>query len=142
LKWAIPGPSCGKTGGVTVQLNHTIVHAADPSASARWLADLLGVEASPQWGPFFPVRVDGTELDYMENRGSFTAQHYAFLVSDDVFDAALNRLSEQGAQIWADPHKQHPGAINHDDGGKGVYFEDKEGHLMELITVPYGGWPS
>ena len=126
-----------------VELNHTIVHARDPQASARFLADILGVVAGSKWGPFYPVHVDhGMALDYMEDPNPFTAQHYAFLVGDDVFDAAQRRLESDGVTIWADPHQHEPGRINHHDGGRGMYFEDPEGHLMELITVPYGGWPA
>lgn len=125
-----------------VELNHTIVHATDAAASARFLADILGLEAGPRWGPFNPVVVDhGLALDYVDDPGGFTPQHYAFLVSDDVFDAAHRRLLESGVAIWADPHKHEPGRINHNDGGRGVYFDDPDGHLLELITVPYGGWP-
>lgn len=129
---------------MSVELNHTLVHAADPARSAQFLADLLGLAVQPQWGPFTPVVLDnGMTLDYMhDGSGSFTAQHYAFLVSDDVFDAAYERLLQAGIPTWADPHKQRPGEIGDDDGGRGVYFEDPDGHLMELITVPYGGWPA
>lgn len=127
---------------MTVELNHTIVHATDAERSARFLADLFGVPMRPQWGPFFPVVVDhGLALDYVDDPGSFTAQHYAFLVSDDVFDAAHRRLVDTDVAIWADPHRTEPGRINHNDGGRGVYFDDPDGHLMEMITVPYGGWP-
>jgi catechol 2,3-dioxygenase-like lactoylglutathione lyase family enzyme len=128
---------------MSIELNHTIVHATDAVRSARFLADILGVPARPQWGPFMPVEVDhGLALDYIQDESPFTVQHYAFLVSDDVFDAAFDRITGAGLTIWADPRQQHPGEINHHDGGRGVYFEDPDGHVMELITVPYGGWPS
>jgi catechol 2,3-dioxygenase-like lactoylglutathione lyase family enzyme len=126
---------------MSVQLNHTIVHATDPQRSARFLADILGVSAGERWGPFYPVTVDhGLALDYLEDHAVFTPQHYAFLVSDDVFDAAYERIVGSGISIWADPHQQQAGQINHHDGGRGVYFEDPDHHVMELITVPYGGW--
>jgi len=126
---------------MSVELNHTIVHAKDAARSARFLAEILGVPVRPRWGPFVPVVVDhGMTLDYMQDTGPFTIQHYAFLVSDDLFDAAFARITDAGLSIWADPHQQHPGEINRHDGGKGVYFEDPDGHVMELITVPYGGW--
>jgi catechol 2,3-dioxygenase-like lactoylglutathione lyase family enzyme len=125
---------------MSVELNHTIVHATDAQRSARFLAGILGVAAQPRWGPFHPVDLDhGLQLDYIDDPGPFTAQHYAFLVSDDVFDAAHGRLLSGGIAIWADPHRHEPDRINHNDGGRGVYFEDPDGHLMELITVPYGG---
>ncbi len=127
---------------MSVELNHTIVHAKDGRLSAKFLADILGVEAGSKWGPFYPVHVDhGLALDYIDDSGTFTAQHYAFLVSDDVFDAALARIEAEGITTWADPH-QHQTGTNRNDGGRGFYFEDPDGHLMELITVPYGGWPT
>jgi catechol 2,3-dioxygenase-like lactoylglutathione lyase family enzyme len=127
---------------MTVQLNHTIVHATEPAASARFLADMLGLEARPQWGHFFPVEVgNGVTLDYMGDGGSFTPQHYAFLVDDDEFDAAHARMLEAGVATWADPGRSIPGEINHHFGGRGVYFEDPDGHLMEILTQPYGDVP-
>jgi hypothetical protein len=68
-------------------------------------------------------------------------QHYTFLVSEEEFDAAYARISERGIEHYADPHRQQPGALNHNDGGRGVHFMDPAGHAMELITVPYGAGP-
>src|SRR5207249_55958 len=117
--------------------NHTIIHARDKRSSAEFLARILDVPVSPQWGPFIPVGVaNGITLDYLDDPGEFTAQHYAFLVGEDDFDAAYTRLLDGGVQIWADPHQQQPGEINHHDGGRGVYFQDPDGHLIELITRP------
>jgi catechol 2,3-dioxygenase-like lactoylglutathione lyase family enzyme len=125
---------------MTVELNHAIVHATDAQRSATFLAEILGVSRAAKWGPFYPVGLDhGMALDYLDTPTPFTPQHYAFLVSDDVFDAAQRRLRAGNVAIWADPHQREPGRINHNDGGRGVYFEDPDGHLMELITVPYGG---
>jgi catechol 2,3-dioxygenase-like lactoylglutathione lyase family enzyme len=127
---------------MTVELNHTIVHATEPAASARFLADILGVEARPRWGIFFPVEVgNGVTLDYMGDGDGFTPQHYAFLVDDDEFDAAHARMLEAGVSTWADPGRSIPDEINHHFGGRGVYFEDPDGHLMEIITQPYGDVP-
>lgn len=127
---------------MTVELNHTIVHATDPAVSARFLADILGVEARPRWGPFFPVEVgNGVTLDYMADGGGFTPQHYAFLVDEDEFDAAHARMLAAGASTWADPGRSIPGEINHHYGGRGVYFDDPDGHLLEILTRPYGDVP-
>ena len=35
--------------------------------------------------------------------------------------------------------QEERGETNYDDGGRGVYFPDPDGHLLELITQPYGG---
>ena len=120
------------------QLNHIIIPAHDKQASAKFLGDILGVKPDPQWGPFIPVRTaNGVTLDFVDSKDVRT-QHYAFLVNDKEFDAGLARLKNDGVKIYAGPHKELPGEINRHDGGRGVYFEDPNGHLLELITTPYG----
>ncbi|AOR36847.1 glyoxalase [Streptomyces fodineus] len=129
---------------MSVELNHTIVHARDNRESAEFLTELLGLEITAEWGPFVAVALsNGVTLDFAtlpEDR--ITPQHYAFLVSEEEFDAAYTRIVERGIEHYADPHRQQPNAINHNDGGRGVYFMDPAGHAMELITVPYGGRPA
>ncbi|MET7353438.1 VOC family protein [Streptomyces mirabilis] len=124
---------------MAVELNHTIVAAHDKMASARFLADLLGLEVAPEYGPFVPVQMpNGVTLDYMDTAESISPQHYAFLVSEDDFDAILARVCEADLTYWADPHHHHPGEINHNDGGRGAYFDDPNGHNLEILTRPYG----
>ncbi|MGW2719373.1 VOC family protein [Streptomyces sp. NPDC001492] len=124
---------------MNVQLNHTIVAAHDKKASAQFLADILGLEPSPPFGPFIPVRIpNGVTLDYMETDGDITPQHYAFLVSEDEFDTIFGRVQEAGLTYWADPYHHRRGEINHNDGGRGAYFDDPNGHNLEIITRPYG----
>jgi catechol 2,3-dioxygenase-like lactoylglutathione lyase family enzyme len=125
-----------------VQLNHTLVAAKDKAASARFLAEMFDLAEPTPYGPFLCVETEnGVSLDYMEVDDEHVhAQHYAFLVSEEEFDAIFARIQERGLDHWADPHKQHPGEINHGDGGRGVYFDDPDGHLLEALTVPYGGW--
>ena len=119
-------------------LNHLIVPAHDKQASAKFLADILGVTPGAQWGPFIPVQTaNGVTLDFVDSKDVRT-QHYAFLVDDKEFDAGLARLKKDGITIYAGPHKELPSEINHHDGGRGVYFEDPNGHLLEMITTPYG----
>ena len=119
-------------------LNHIIIPAHDKDKSAKFLADMLGVEAAPQWGPFRPVQTsNGVTLDFVDSKDVRT-QHYAFLVSDAEFDSAFGRIKKAGLKYWADPHKHEPGKINRRWGGRGVYFDDPNGHLLELITTPYG----
>jgi catechol 2,3-dioxygenase-like lactoylglutathione lyase family enzyme len=119
-------------------LNHIIIPAKDKDASAVFLSEILGVTASPQWGPFRPVQTsNGVTLDFVDSDDVRT-QHYAFLVSDEEFDASFARIRKAGITYYANPHKTGKGEINHHWGGRGVYFEDANGHLLELITKPYG----
>ncbi|WP_055569676.1 VOC family protein [Streptomyces atriruber] len=128
---------------MSVQLNHTIVHARDNRESAEFFAELLGLEIAQEWGPFIAVVLSNSvTLDFAAvPAGSITPQHYAFLVSEAEFEAAYEKIRTRGIEHWADPHQKQPGGINRNDGGRGVYFLDPAGHAMELITVPYGGWP-
>jgi catechol 2,3-dioxygenase-like lactoylglutathione lyase family enzyme len=127
---------------VSVELNHTIVHSRDNRESAEFLAHILGLTVGTEWGPFIPVVLaNGVTLDFATVPAeSITVQHYAFLISEAEFDTAFGLIQEKGIAYYADPHRKHPGEINHNDGGRGVYFPDPSGHGMELITRPYGGW--
>jgi catechol 2,3-dioxygenase-like lactoylglutathione lyase family enzyme len=126
---------------MAISLNHTIVWCRDPAVSSSFVADLFGLSAPVRWGPFHIVEVaNGVSLDFLENEvgDDIRSQHYAFLVSEDEFDEIFGRIVERGVAHWADPAKRTPGAINHDDGGRGVYFDDPDGHFLEIITRPYG----
>jgi extradiol dioxygenase family protein len=123
------------------QLNHTIVHARDAEVSARFLVEMLGLGEPQRWGPFMDVEVaNGVTMAYMavDDDYDIPPQHYAFLITEDEFDEIFGRIQERGLQYWADPFKRAPGEINHNDGGRGVYFDDPDGHFMEIITRPYG----
>lgn len=123
------------------QLNHIIIPAHDKKVAAKFLGGVLGVKPGAQWGPFIPLQTaNGVTLDFVDSKDVRT-QHYAFLVDEKEFDAGLARLKKDGIKIYASPHKDGPGEINHHDGGRGVYFEDPNGHLMEMITRPYGSNP-
>jgi catechol 2,3-dioxygenase-like lactoylglutathione lyase family enzyme len=124
---------------VSVELNHTIVHATDRDAAARFMAEVFGLSEPQPFGPFLVLRMaNGVSLDFMQSSGPVTPQHYAFLVSEPEFDAIFGRVKARGLSYWADPHGQRPGEINHNDGGRGVYFPDPSGHFLEIITRPYG----
>lgn len=127
---------------MAVALNHTIVHATDPLASARFLTHVLGLDPPVDTGHFVAVEVaNGVTLDYDQREQPITSQHYAFLVGEDDFDAAFARIREQGIGYDADPAGRRPSEVNTRDGGRGIYFDDPDGHRMEILTVPYGGWP-
>jgi len=124
---------------MSVQLNHTIVWCRDQKISASFLCELFGLPTPPKWGPFLVVDLaNGVSLDYHEVDGDITSQHYAFLVEEDDFDAIFGRITERGLDYWADPGLNRPQTINHNDGGRGVYWRDPDGHLLEIITRPYG----
>lgn len=123
-----------------VQLNHTIVEARDRQETAAFLADVLGLPEPQAYGPFLVVQTDnGVSLDVMTASGPVASQHYAFLVGEDEFDRIFGRITERGLDYWADPFGKEPGRINHHDGGRGVYWNDPNGHRLEIITRPYGG---
>ncbi|MGW0664352.1 VOC family protein [Streptodolium elevatio] len=130
-------PHDGVTG--TVQLNHTVVHAADPALSAEFIAVVLGLEVGARFGPFLPVDLgNGVTLDYYEMRDEpIQPQHYAFLVPDEAFDAMLARLDTLGIVYYADPGHTELGRTNDLFGGRGAYFDDPDGHNMEIMTRPY-----
>ncbi|MFF3731173.1 VOC family protein [Streptomyces sp. NPDC002476] len=126
---------------MSVELNHSIIHARDNRESAEFLAHILGLEVGIKWGPFIPVATgNGVTLDFaaIPPAESIVMQHYAFLVSDEEFDAAFARIQQAGITYYADPHLKQPGEINHHHGGRGLYFMDPAGHGMEIITRPYG----
>jgi catechol 2,3-dioxygenase-like lactoylglutathione lyase family enzyme len=121
-----------------IHLDHLAVAATDKQHSATFLTTLLGLPEPTAWGPFLSIQLDdGVHLDYAEPGVEFPGQHYALLVTDDVFDAALERIRTDGVPYSAGPGGP-TGEINHNHGGRGVYFDDPDGHHFELITQPYG----
>jgi extradiol dioxygenase family protein len=125
---------------MTVKLNHTIVHARDRRASAQFFAEVFGLAAPRPFGPFLDVDVaNEVTLAFTETSEEIQIQHYAFLVSEAEFDEIFGRVKSRGLDYWADPRHRSKGEINHNDGGRGVYFNDPAGHYLEIITRPYGG---
>jgi catechol 2,3-dioxygenase-like lactoylglutathione lyase family enzyme len=124
---------------MVVEFNHPIIWARDSKASARFLAEILGLPAPITFGPFEVVKTtNGVSLDFMEGKDEIHSRHFAFLVSESEFDEIFGRIRERGLSYWADPARSKTGEINHHDGGRGVYFEDPNAHLLEIITRPYG----
>ena len=122
---------------MAIELNHTIIPARDKEASATFLADILGLDAPTRFGPFMCIETaNGVSLDYSDHGLAFEASHYAFLVSEDEFDAIFARMVERGLRYWADPGHRQEGVLN--DHGRGFYFEDPSGHNMEVLTRPHG----
>jgi len=125
---------------MTVQLNHTIVYARDQKASAEFMTEIFGLKSPASYGPFTVVQVEGVSLDFLETRDEIAPQHYAFLVSEAEFDEIFARVRERNLRYWAGPGHYGEGETNTKDGGRGVYFDDPDGHALEILTVPYGGW--
>jgi len=126
---------------MTISFNHTIVASRDKRESAEFLAELFGLPDPTPFGRFMVVALEhGVSLDYADvaEGEEIRRQHYAFLGSDEDFDAIYGKIKSRGLQHWADPRQDRPGEINHSDGGRGVYFPDPSGHAMEILTRPYG----
>jgi catechol 2,3-dioxygenase-like lactoylglutathione lyase family enzyme len=123
---------------MSVELNHTIVWCRDNEKSSAFLAAILGRPAPATFMHFKVVELDnGASLDFMQKEGEVSRQHYAFLVPEEEFDPIFARIEASGP-YWADPARTKSGEINCHFGGRGVYFEDPDGHLLEVITRPYG----
>jgi catechol 2,3-dioxygenase-like lactoylglutathione lyase family enzyme len=122
---------------MAVQLNHTIIPVTDKQESARFLAEILGLDPPTPFGPFLCLETaNGVSLDYMDRTGTFERSHYAFLVTEDEFDAIFARVTERRVTYWADPGHTREGVLN--DHGRGFYFDDPSGHNMEVLTRAYG----
>lgn len=124
--------------GMTVSLNHTIVSARDKRTAAVFLAELLGLPAPFMLGHFAVVQVGDTSLDFVDAEGEIASRHFAFLVSESEFDEIFGRIKARSMPYWADPFHREPNKINKWDDGRGVYFEDPNGHNLEILTRPYG----
>jgi catechol 2,3-dioxygenase-like lactoylglutathione lyase family enzyme len=128
---------------MAVQLNHTIIYVREQQASAAFLAQILGLPEPTRFGPFSVVQTGVTSMDFRSaDSDDIRPQHYAFLVTEAEFDEIFRRIKAQNLPYWADPHHEQPNEINHRDKGRGVYFDDPDGHNLEILTRPYGsnGW--
>ena len=124
---------------MTIELNHTIIAARDRVLSANFLAEILGLPAPVPFGPFMVVKTDNhVSLDFMSTEKEINPRHYAFLISEAEFDAIFKRICDKNILYWADHKKEQANTINHNDGGRGLYFNDPNGHFLEIITRPYG----
>ena len=122
-----------------IHLNHTIVRVRVKRESADFLTEILGLEPAVAYGPFLVVQLaNDVSLDFADDHGPANPQHYAFLVDESDFDDIFARIKQRGLTYWADPFRRRPGEFNTNDGGRGVYWEDPNGHVLEIITRPYG----
>jgi catechol 2,3-dioxygenase-like lactoylglutathione lyase family enzyme len=123
---------------MAISLNHTIVVAHDKEKTATFLTEMLGLPPPMPVGHFAVVRVGETSLDFVSTDAAIEPRHFAFLVSEAEFDAVFQRIRERRLAYWADPFRRQPNSINTYDDGRGLYFDDPNGHLLEIITRPYG----
>jgi len=123
---------------MTITLNHTIVSARDKDAAARLFAEIFGLRFEEGLGGHFaPVRVNDTlTLDFADAKGTIARQHYAFHVSDTEFDAILQRVKDAGLTFGSGPRSLEDGKLNARNGGRGFYYKDHDGHVIELMTMP------
>jgi catechol 2,3-dioxygenase-like lactoylglutathione lyase family enzyme len=123
---------------MAIVLNHTIVPAHDKVASAKFFAEIFGLEVGAPMGPFAPVRVNDTlTLDFDDRervRQHDDWHHLAFQVSEEEFDAIFGRIRDAHIPFGSGPTTLDDGCINHRFGGRGVYFCDPSGHVLELLT--------
>ena len=129
---------------MSIRFNHTIVHSRDKKQYATFLTDILGLRIPRPFGHFLVVELEnGVSLDFIDAGDTeVVPQHYAFLISEEDFDPIFGRIRARGLEYWADPFKKRPGDINHNEGGRGLYFGDPDGHLLEILTRPYGSGTS
>lgn len=121
-----------------VQLNHTIVWCSDKQKSASFLVEMLELATPVAFGQMLVVQLDNAvSLDFFESNDAISMQHYAFLIGEDKFDRVFTRIRDKGLPYWADPGKQRAGETYLHNGGRGMYFDDPDGHLLEVMTRPY-----
>ena|SRR5918999_392029 len=125
---------------MAIRLDHTIVPAKDKATSARFFAEIFGLTVKPGRGYFAQVQVnDSLTFDFADEPDAAESHHYAFHVSDAEFEAIFGRVKAKGIPYGSEPHSHTNGRINSRRGGRGFYFEDPNGHLLEVMTVPETG---
>ncbi len=120
---------------MTIMLNHTIVPAHDKDAAAKFFAKLFGLKRG-RAGYFAPVRVNKNLTLLFDDDSKFESHHYAFHVTNREFDAILGRIKKAKIPFGSAPWSLDDGKLNGWGGGRGVYFRDPNGHVLELMTVP------
>lgn len=129
---------------MAIELDHFIVPARDKAAAARLLGELLGVAWAPSGiGPFAPVYLnDGLTLDFIDTDDAFPVEHFCFRVSDAEFDAILGRIQAAGIPFRSTVRGPVDGKVDTQFGGRGVYWNQPEGHQWEMLTVSYARPPT
>ena len=121
---------------MAITLNHTIVPSHDKETAARFFARIFGLTYEGSAGHFAPVRINETLTLDFDNRDKFESHHYAFHVSDEEFDLIFQRVREGKIPYGSGPWSLEDGQLNSRRGGRGFYFRDPDGHILELMTRP------
>ena len=122
---------------MTIHLDHTIVPTHHKLASAKLLAELLGVPwAESGAGPFSPVYVnDGLTLDFIDTDEPFPIYHFCFRVGQDEFSSILGRIRAAGIKYRSEVRGPEDMQVNAQLGN--VYWNEPDGHQWEMLTVSY-----
>jgi catechol 2,3-dioxygenase-like lactoylglutathione lyase family enzyme len=120
---------------MTIHLDHTIVPAHDKEGSARFFARIFGLSYDGPMSHFAPVRINDTLTIDFDNCDQFERHHYAFKISEAEFDEIFDRVKAEGITYGSGPRSSEDMAINHRHGGRGFYFKDPNGHLLEVLTA-------
>jgi catechol 2,3-dioxygenase-like lactoylglutathione lyase family enzyme len=124
---------------MAVQFNHTVISAKDSELTANFYVEILGLDAPGRFGPFIVIKTDNdVNLDFVTTSNDIPSRHFAFLVSEPEFDDIFERILKNNILYWSDHKRENPREINNNDGGRGLYFLDPNGHFLEVITRPYG----
>ncbi len=122
---------------MAITLNHTIINAKDNVLSAQFYERIFGFKFLQEWGHFAVVKVNDTLTFDFLTKERFSRQHYAFKVSEKEFDGIFGKIKEEEIPYGSDPYDRENMKINHHNGGRGVYFPDPDGHILEIITKDY-----
>ena len=120
---------------MTIHLDHTIVPSKDKEAAAKFFARIFGLRYDGAVSHFAPVQVNDTLTLDFDNAESFGRHHYAFKVSEAEFDAIFGRIEAEGIVYGSGPRSSEDMQINTRNGGRGLYFRDLDGHLLEILTA-------
>ena len=135
---------------MAIVLDHTIVPAKDKVASAEFFAEIFGLKVKPGQSHFAQVQInDSLTFDFADEPEAWggpgfdprtgKSHHYAFHISEAEFEAIFGRVKAKGLAYGSGPYNHTDGQIYTRRGGRGFYFEDPNGHLLEVMTVPETG---
>ncbi len=120
-----------------ITLNHTIIPSKNNCKSARFYERIFGFEFIKEWGHFAVVKVNSTLTLDFQTKEKFYPLHFAFKVNDYEFDQILSRIKEENIAFGSGPGDRKNRKINTRYNGRGAYFDDPDGHILEIITTDY-----